>query len=51
MVFTFSNALVDFAVEGFSALINLALGLIVLAVVSHYLVRRTAEHVGHPIPG
>jgi hypothetical protein len=51
MVFTFSNALVDFAVEGFSALINLGLGLIVLAAVSHYLVRRTAEHVGHPIPG
>jgi hypothetical protein len=49
MVFTFSNALVDFALEGFSALINLGLGLIVLAVVSHYLVRRTAEHVGHPI--
>ncbi len=51
MVFTFSNALVDFAVEGFSALINLGLGLIVLAAVSHYLVRRTAEHVGHPISG
>jgi hypothetical protein len=49
MVFTFSNALVDFALEGFGALINLALGLIVLAVVSNYLVRRTAEHVGHPI--
>jgi hypothetical protein len=49
MVFTFSNALVDFALEGFSALINLGLGLIVLAVVSHYLVSRTAEQVGHPI--
>jgi hypothetical protein len=49
MVFTFSNALVDFALEGFSALINLGLGLMVLAVVSHYLVSRTAEHVGHPI--
>ena len=48
MVFTFSNALVDFALEGFSALINLGLGLIVLAVVSHYLVIRTTEHVGHP---
>jgi hypothetical protein len=46
MVFTFSNALVDFALEGFSALINLGLGLIVLAVVSRYLVSRTAEHVG-----
>jgi hypothetical protein len=49
MVFTFSNALVDFALEGFSALINLGLGLIVLAVVSHYLISRTAEHVGHPL--
>jgi hypothetical protein len=49
MVFTFSNALVDFAVEGFTALINLGLGLIVLAAVSHYLARLTAEHVGHPI--
>jgi hypothetical protein len=48
-VFTFSNALVDFALEGFSALVNLGLGLIVLAVVSHSLVKRTAEHVGHPI--
>ena len=49
MVFTFSNALVDFAVEGFSALINLGLGLIVLAVVSRNLLTRTADHVGHPI--
>jgi hypothetical protein len=49
MVFTFSNALVDFALEGFSALINLGLGLVVLAVVTHNLVTRTAEHVGHPI--
>jgi hypothetical protein len=50
MVFTFSNALVDFALEGFSALINLGLGLLVLAVVSHYLLRRTAEYVGHSMP-
>ena len=48
MVFTFSNAFVDFAVEGFSALVNLGLGLIVLALVSHNLVTRTAQRVGRP---
>ncbi len=42
VVFTFSNALVDFALEGFAALLNLGFGMLVLAVVSHQLASRTA---------
>ena len=49
LAFTFSNALVDFAIKGFAGLVNLGLGLTVLAVVSHQLVTRTGESLGHPI--
>lgn len=37
LLFTFLNALVDFATEGFAALINLSIGLFTLAVVSYHL--------------
>ena len=49
MVSMFSNALVDFAVEGFSALITSAKGLTGLAVVSRNFITRAADRVGHPI--
>lgn len=37
LVFLLSNALVDFAMEGFGALLNLAIGLFALSVVSYHL--------------
>jgi hypothetical protein len=37
LIFTFLNALVDFATEGFAALINLSIGLFTLAVLSYQL--------------
>ncbi|NDZ96244.1 hypothetical protein G3I13_04270 [Streptomyces sp. SID6673] len=37
LVFTLSNALVDFALEGFGALLNLAIGLFALAVMTYHL--------------
>jgi hypothetical protein len=37
LIFTLLNALVDFATEGFGALINLSIGLITLAVLSYQL--------------
>ncbi|MCH5643229.1 MULTISPECIES: hypothetical protein [unclassified Gordonia (in: high G+C Gram-positive bacteria)] len=37
LVFTLSNALVDFALEGFGALANLALGLFALSVIAYHL--------------
>ncbi|OZF05539.1 hypothetical protein [Rhodococcoides fascians] len=43
LVFTLLNALVDFAQEGFTALINVAIGLFTLAVLSHRISVRTAE--------
>ena len=42
LVFTLSNALVDFALEGFGALANLAIGLFVLTVVTYHLGLATA---------
>ncbi len=39
LVFTLSNALVDFALEGFGALTNLALGLFALSVIGYHLSR------------
>ncbi|MBD0864061.1 hypothetical protein IA539_23110 [Gordonia sp. zg691] len=37
LVFMLSNALVDFAIEGFGAIVNLAIGLFALSVVSYHL--------------
>jgi hypothetical protein len=37
LIFTFLNALVDFATEGFAALINLSIGLFTLAILSYHL--------------
>ena len=37
LLFTFLNALVDFATEGFAALINLSIGLFGLAILSYQL--------------
>ena len=37
LIFTLLNALVDFAIEGFGALINLSIGLFTLAVLSSHL--------------
>ncbi|MGV9712467.1 hypothetical protein ACWDTI_17595 [Gordonia sp. NPDC003424] len=42
LVSTLSNALVDFALEGFGALANLAVGLFALAIINYHLGRRTA---------
>ena len=39
LVFTFLNALVDFATEGFGALLNLTIGLFTLAILSYQLDR------------
>lgn len=39
LVFMLSNALVDFALEGFGALVNLGIGLFALSVVSYHLGR------------
>jgi hypothetical protein len=43
LIFTLLNALVDFAQEGFVALINVAVGLFTLAVLSHRINCRTVE--------
>ncbi len=37
LIFTFLNALVDFATEGFGALINLSIGLFALAILTYHL--------------
>nr|WP_040510265.1 hypothetical protein [Gordonia soli] len=42
LIFTLSNALVDFALEGFGAVFNLTLGLFALAVISYHLGIRVA---------
>lgn len=42
LVFTLTNALVDFALEGFGALFNLAIGLFALAVITYHLGARVA---------
>ncbi|MEK8072884.1 hypothetical protein [Rhodococcoides navarretei] len=43
LIFTLLNALVDFAQEGFAALVNVAIGLFALAVISHRITVRTVE--------
>ncbi|MFW0796524.1 hypothetical protein AAFP30_22135 [Gordonia sp. CPCC 205515] len=42
LISVLSNALVDFALEGFGALTNLAVGLFALAIINYHLGRRTA---------
>ena len=42
LIFTFLNALVDFATEGFGALLNMSIGLFTLAVLSYQLDAREA---------
>ena len=37
LVFTLLNALVDFATEGFGALMNMSIGLFTLAILSYHL--------------
>ena len=37
LIFTFLNALVDFATQGFGALLNMSIGLFTLAVLSYQL--------------
>ena len=37
LIFTFLNALVDFATEGFGALLNMSIGLFMLAVLSYQI--------------
>lgn len=48
LVFTMANALVDFALDGFGALYNLALGLFALAIIDYHLraavARASANH-------
>ncbi|WP_414731639.1 hypothetical protein [Williamsia sp.] len=45
LVFTMLNALVDFAVDGFGALVNLGIGLFTLAIISYHLsLRARAEN-------
>lgn len=46
LIFTFLNALVDFATEGFGALLNMSIGLFTLAVLSYQLdvQERSATH-------
>lgn len=43
LIFTMLNALVDFAQEGFAALVNVAIGLFTMAVLSHRINVRTSE--------
>ncbi len=48
LLFTFLNAFVDFATEGFAALISMSIGLFTLAVLTYQIdvqVRRTAGEV------
>ena len=46
LVFMLSNALVDFALEGFGALFNLALGLFALSIVSFHLAQASVASDG-----
>ncbi|WP_338837413.1 hypothetical protein [Gordonia polyisoprenivorans] len=46
LIFTLSNALVDFALEGFGALSNLAVGLVALAVMNYHLSARMSAEIG-----
>ncbi len=46
LVFMLSNALVDFALEGFGALFNLALGLFALSIVSYHLAQASVASDG-----
>ncbi|MYR06659.1 hypothetical protein GTV32_10190 [Gordonia sp. SID5947] len=48
LVFTLSNALVDFALDGFGALFNLAIGLCALAVMTYHLGRQVTTST---VPG
>ena len=43
LIFTMLNALVDFATQGFAALLNLGIGLFTLALISYRLNVRAAE--------
>ncbi|MGB7382823.1 MAG: hypothetical protein WA927_06265, partial [Rhodococcus sp. (in: high G+C Gram-positive bacteria)] len=43
LIYTMLGALVDFAQEGFYALIGVALGLFAMAVLSHRIAVRTSE--------
>lgn len=47
LVFTMLNALVDFATDGFGALVNLAIGLFALAMLTHQLNLRIAQEGRH----
>lgn len=47
LVFMLSNALVDFALEGFGALFNLALGLFALSIVSYHLTQAVTSDGRH----
>jgi hypothetical protein len=50
LTFTFLNALVDFATEGFAALINLSIGLFTLAVLTYHLDLATRAELPAPEP-
>ncbi|MDH6193597.1 hypothetical protein M2272_000218 [Mycobacterium frederiksbergense] len=49
LTFTFLNALVDFATEGFGALVNLSIGLFTLAVLSYQLDRAVVARSTAPL--
>ncbi len=51
LIFTFLNALVDFATEGFGALLNMSIGLFTLAVLSYQLDAREAAADAERISG
>lgn len=51
LVFTFLNALVDFATQGFAALINLSLGLFTLAILSYHLGLAVQAEAGRSLDG
>ncbi|WLP89536.1 hypothetical protein [Gordonia sp. NB41Y] len=44
IVYTFTNALVDFATDGFGAIVGLTIGALTLAVISYHLVERETAH-------
>lgn len=46
LIFTFLNALVDFATEGFGAMLNMSIGLVTLAILTYQL--DVAERAEHP---
>jgi hypothetical protein len=50
LTFTLLNALVDFATEGFGALINLSIGLFTLAILSYHLDRAARAGATEPVP-